>query len=292
MKGFLRDNIKTFLGIGLAAALVIAISAFLGITPTDVFSKGIIYEEKTVETGTALYEDQDDDTRQQLYIEEDQQGEEQTYEEFLVNPPEYDGEHLYVTVNRNRPFFTKEEKQNAETFYSYSEPDELGRTGAAFACVTYDSFPEGIRQGDLSAITPAGWNQMNVKEKYNIMLKAKDNLETEYLWARCHVIAFALGGKELDPRNVMTGTLSYNMTMRQYEVAIVDFLETCQQDHVLYRVTPTYKGDELIPRGCLIEGYGVESNGIFINFAAYIYNSQPSFDIDYYTGEAVLKTSS
>lgn len=291
MKGFLEDNIKTFLGIGLTAILVIVVSSLLGITPEDVFGKGIIYEEKTVETGTTLYEDQDEETKQQLYIDENPEGEELTYERFLADPPEYDGEHLYVAVNRNRPFFTAEEKKNTETFYSYSELDERGRTGVAFANVTYDSFPEGIRKGDLSTITPAGWNQANVKERYNVMLKVKDGLETEYLWARCHVIAFALGGEELDPRNVMTGTLSFNMAMRQYEVAVADFLDTCQQDHVLYRVTPIYKDNELIPRGCLIEGYGVESKGIFIDFCQYVFNAQPGFEIDYTTGDIRLSNN-
>jgi len=291
MKEFFEDHAKTIILVVLSAAAIVGISVALGITPKDVFSRTVVYEEKPVETGVGSYSELEEEDKEQLFTDESEKSDTITYEEFIANLPEYDGEHLYIDVNHNRPFFTKEEKKNTKTLYTYSELDELGRTGVAYANVCSTKFPEGIRQGDLSTVTPAGWNQVNVKDRYNITIKASSGSETPYLWARCHEVAWAMGGEELDPRNIFTGTVSCNLTMRLYEDAILSFLDTYDEtEHVLYRVTPCYKGNEPIPRGILLEGYGVECKGIFIDFCAYIHNVQPGFDIDYSTGE-VQKTT-
>ena len=64
-------------------------------------------------------------------------------------------------------------------------------------------------------------------------------------------------------------------------------------NHVLYRVTPVYTGDNLVANGVLIEAYSVEDEGDSIDgicFNVYIYNVQPGITIDYATGGSWLST--
>ena len=68
--------------------------------------------------------------------------------------PEYTGE-PYVRVNDNVPFFTEEEK-TTDTFESYSELDNLGRCGVAFANVSRELMPTGKR-GKIGSVKPSGW---------------------------------------------------------------------------------------------------------------------------------------
>ena len=60
-------------------------------------------------------------------------------------------------------------------------------------------------------------------------------------------------------------------------------------NHVLYRVTPIYKGSNLLATGVLIEAYSVEDNGKGIKFNVFIYNVQEGIEIDYETGDSKLK---
>ena len=60
-------------------------------------------------------------------------------------------------------------------------------------------------------------------------------------------------------------------------------------NHVLYRVTPIYKGSNLLATGVLIEAYSVEDNGKGIKFNVFIYNVQEGIEIDYKTGDSKLK---
>ena len=60
-------------------------------------------------------------------------------------------------------------------------------------------------------------------------------------------------------------------------------------NHVLYRVTPIYKGSNLLATGVLIEAYSVEDDGKGIKFNVFIYNVQEGIEIDYKTGDSKLK---
>ena len=44
---------------------------------------------------------------------------------------------------------------------------------------------------------------------------------------------------------------------------------------MLYRVTPVFKGNELVARGVLMEAESVEDHGEGIMFNVYCYNNQP-----------------
>ena len=48
--------------------------------------------------------------------------------------------------------------------------------------------------------------------------------------------------------------------MLPYEVQVMQYLDT-SDNHVLYRVTPYFKGNELLARGVEIEAYSVEDDG-------------------------------
>ena len=191
--------------------------------------------------------------------------------------------------SNNVPFFTEEEKKNTETFIRYSNLDELGRAGVAYANMTYEGFNTGVRTGDLSSVTPSGWNQINTKERLGMSLTYQDTT-TNYLYARSHLIAWSLGGSELDPRGIVTVTAGCNLAMLEAETLIRDFLTDAKHDHVLYRVTPVYReAEDLIPYGLLMEGYAVENKGLFVSYNIFVYNAQPELygiaEIDYKTGE-------
>ena len=59
-----------------------------------------------------------------------------------------------------------------------------------------------------------------------------------------------------------------------------------EENHVLYRVTPIFKGDNLLASGVEMEAYSVEDNGKGVCFNVYCYNVQPGVVIDYATGES------
>lgn len=289
MKDYVKENIRKLVSLALIVCVVLVVSILFGITPKDVFQNTFRYEEETeYDIGVTPTEDLEYGSRDDLFTQE-MEGEEITFEDFLADLPEFDGENLYVQVNKNRPFFTEEEKKNTETFIQYSELDELGRVGQVYANVCYGIFNTGKRTGDLSTVTPAGWNQVDTKEKFNVVLTYQGN-STDFFYCRGHMLAYALGGAELDPRGIATATVSQNMTQLQFEKSILDFLDVAVDDHVLIRVTPVYREpDDLIPYGFLYEAYSVESKGIFVNFNIFMFNAAPGFKIQSYkTGEVVL----
>lgn len=200
-----------------------------------------------------------------------------TYEDVLNNVPEYAGKQ-YIVINKNYSYFTDIPE---ETYITYSELDSLGRAGAVYGMFSPDTRQKEDRVADLSVITPSGWNQCNVKEKYGIVLQPYDY---PFLMNRCHLVGYAIGGGETEVRDIITGTYAFNMEMLKFEKSVLDFIDICEEP-ILYRVTPVYKGNELICRGVLIEAYDVETKGKFINFNVFVFNVQPEFEIDYNTGE-------
>lgn len=275
MKEFVEANKKWLTGVIFTLVLAIVLSILLGITPKDVLSGAV--------TVTDNSEPQDP-------VEEIKEPIEPAAVEDL-DIPEYDGIHSYVIVNNNVPFFSDEEKENTETFLLYSELDELGRAGVAYANLTYDEFHTGLRTGDLSTVTPSGWNQINTKERLGMSLAYQDTT-TDYLYARSHLIAWSLGGSELDPRGIITATTGCNLAMLEVESAVREFLSNARTDHVLYRVTPVYRNsNDLLPYGVLMEGYAVENKGLFISYNIFVFNAQPELygvaEIDYETGKVI-----
>ncbi len=188
---------------------------------------------------------------------------------------DYEGE-PYVYVNNGTPYFTDEDIAITGTFESYSKLDELGRTQTAFALLGRSLMPaEGEERGSISSIKPSGW----VQNKYD----AIDN--GGWLYNRCHLIAWSLAGENDNEKNLMTGTRYFNVEgMLPFEMQALEYLCRYTENHVLYRATPVYEGDNLLADGLLLEAYSVEDNGE-LSFCVYLFNVQPGIEIDYATGE-------
>ena len=181
--------------------------------------------------------------------------------------PAYAGE-PYVTVNANQPFF-EETDYTTEAFETYSELDALGRCGPAWACVGTELMPSEDRES-ISSVTPSGW--INVE------------YDGQYLYNRCHLIGFQLTGENANEKNLITGTRYMNVDgMLPFENMVADYVKETD-NHVLYRVTPVFEGDNLVASGVLMEAYSVEDSGEGVTFCVYAYNVQPGITIDYATG--------
>ena len=79
--------------------------------------------------------------------------------------------------------------------------------------------------------------------------------------------------------------------MLPFENRVAEYIknqEENENNHVLYRVTPIYEGENLLASGVQIEAKSVEDNGESICFNVYVYNVQPGITIDYSTGESKL----
>ena len=188
----------------------------------------------------------------------------------LSEIPEYSGS-PYIEINGNLPFFEPSD-YTTSSYETYSPLDSLGRCGVATACIGLDIMPTEERESSLTSVTPSGWNQV----KY----------EGTYLYHRCHLIGFQLTGENANEKNLITGTGYMNVTgMLPFENMVDDYIEETG-NHVLYRVTPIYEGNNLVASGVLMEAYSVEDEGDGITFCVYVYNVQPGITINYKTGES------
>lgn len=189
----------------------------------------------------------------------------------LDDIPAYDSS-PYVAINNNDPFFT-EEDYTTETFETYSDLDSLGRCGTAYANICKELMPTDDRE-DIGSVTPTGW----VQHRY-------DFVDGGYLYNRSHLIGFQLAGENANPENLIAGTRYMNVEgMLPFENMVDDYVDETG-NHVLYRVTPIYEGDNLLASGVLMEAWSVEDSGDGICFCVYCYNVQPGVEIDYATGD-------
>lgn len=188
--------------------------------------------------------------------------------------PEFSGE-AFIVLNNNQPEFpTKDMKK--DSFESYSPLDSLGRCGAAYAKIGKELMPTEER-GAIAKVKPVGWHAV----KY-------DCVEGKYLYNRCHLIGFQLTGENANERNLITGTRYMNIDgMLDFENLVADYIRKTS-NHVLYRVTPVYEGNNLIAKGLQMEAYSVEDKGEGVCYNVFVYNSQLGVVIDYATGESYL----
>lgn len=190
--------------------------------------------------------------------------------------PAYSGE-PYTAVNNNEPYFTSDDL-TTEAFENYSELDSLGRCGVAYANVCLETMPTEKR-GSISEVKPTGWHSV----KY-------DNVDGKSLYNRCHLIGYQLTAENANQQNLITGTRYLNVDgMLPFENMVADYVKETD-NHVLYRVTPIFTGDNLVADGVLMEGYSVEDEGDGICFCVYAYNVQPGITIDYATGDSWLSS--
>lgn len=194
----------------------------------------------------------------------------------LDNIPEYSGS-IYITINDNKPSFTTEEI-TTKAYEFYSPLDSLERCGYAEACIGKELMPTEDRES-ISHVYPTGWEQARY-----------DCVDGGYLYNRCHLIGFQLTGENDNESNLITGTKSLNNDgMLPFENMVADYIKETN-NHVMYRVTPVFEGNNLLASGVLVEAYSVEDDGEGICFNIYIYNAQPGVSIDYRTGKSHLSS--
>lgn len=178
----------------------------------------------------------------------------------------------YVEINDNKPSFSDKDKDRVE---EYSKLDKLGRCGPAFANVGKELMPTSPRES-IRDVRPSGWHTV----KYDGII------EDRYLYNRCHLIAFMLAGENANERNLITGTRYFNVEgMLPFENQVADYVKSTG-NHVLYRVRPIFKGNDLVARGVQMEAKSVEDGGKGISFNVYCYNIQPGIRINYIDGSS------
>lgn len=187
--------------------------------------------------------------------------------------PDYTGA-AYVELNENRPHFDTT-NLSTECFEYYDELDILGRCGTAYACIGPELMPTEER-GAIGHIKPSGWHTV----------KYSDLIEDNYLYNRCHLIAYQLTGENDNEKNLITGTRQFNMEgMLPFETAVATYIKETN-NHVMYRVTPIFEKRNLLASGVQMEAYSIEDNGAGICFNVFVYNVQKGITIDYATGES------
>lgn len=188
--------------------------------------------------------------------------------------PVYAGQ-PYTVIKDNVPDFTEEEKSCTDAFEYYGDLDTLGRCTVTFANVCPQTQPTEKR-GTIGQVRPSGWHTV----KYN------DLIDGNYLYNRCHLIGYQLTGENANVSNLITGTRYLNVEgMLPFEDMVDDYVDETG-NHVLYRVTPIFKGNELVARGVRMEAWSVEDAGTGICFDVFCYNVQPGIVIDYATGDS------
>ena len=196
----------------------------------------------------------------------------------LSDVPAYSGK-AYISVNGNVPYFTAAELTTT-SFETYSDLDTLGRCGVTYACIGQDLMPTKER-GSIGMVKPTGWHTV----RYD------DLVDGKYLYNRCHLIGYQLTGENANTQNLITGTQYLNIEgMLPFENMVADYIQETD-NHVLYRVTPIFEGNNLLANGVLMEGYSVEDKGAGVSYCVFAYNVQPGIEIDYATGESKLADS-
>lgn len=190
----------------------------------------------------------------------------------LEDVPAYSGQ-PYVEIDGNVPDFPEEDRVT-QSFESYAPLDFLGRCGTAYACISTDLMPTEER-GSIGQVKPSGWQTV----KY-------DFVDGKYLYNRCHLIGYQLTAENANEENLITGTRYLNVEgMLPFENLVADYIKETG-NHVLYRVTPIFEGDNLVASGVQMEALSVEDEGDGICYNVYCYNVQPGVEIDYATGES------
>jgi len=198
----------------------------------------------------------------------------------LSSIPAYSG-NAFVTINNNKPSFSSAEL-TTKGYEKYSPLDNLKRCGVAIASCGKEIMPGANEErGSISSIYPSGWNQA----KY-------EGISGGWLWNRCHLIGWQLSAENANRENLITGTRYMNISgMLPFENMVADYIRETG-NHVAYRITPIYKGNNLVCSGVQMEAYSIEDNGDGIEFNVYCYNVQPGININYADGSSSSQNGS
>ena len=214
--------------------------------------------------------DEHNATEEQGKLEESEQGTGNGVEFSPESVPAYSG-NPSAEINGNVPYF-RDSELTATAFKRFPELDELGRCGVVTACLGPETMPVAARES-IGMIKPSGWHL----EKY-------EGIDGNYLYNRCHLIGYQLCGENANELNLITGTRYMNTEgMEPYESDTAYYIRRTG-NHVLYRVTPVFNGDDLVATGVLMEARSVEDDDFA--YCVFCYNVQPGIEIDYATGDS------
>lgn len=279
LNGFTIKQIKKYLIIAIVVFFV-SMTCFETTAPeVEIQDKGNvdIYSEdkQDIQDGTYTANENENTTNEENKSESESAKNGYTkadIDKAISEVPAYSSE-AYAVVNNNIPFFNDTDL-TTKSYESYSNLDSLGRCGVAVSSIGKDIMPTENR-GNIGSIKPTGWHSVRY-----------DGIDGNYLYNRCHLIGYQLTGENANEKNLITGTRYMNVTgMLPFENMVADYIKETN-NHVLYRVTPVFEGDNLLTSGVLIEAKSVEDDGAGIEFNVYCYNVQPGVTIDYATGES------
>ncbi|MDO4680025.1 MAG: DNA/RNA non-specific endonuclease [Aerococcus sp.] len=184
----------------------------------------------------------------------------------------------FVKVNDNIPFFTNADLTQTDAYAHYGTLDHLGRVTTANALLDESLMPPEERGSMDASIKPTGWHQA----------RYKTTVPGGWLYNRSHLVGYQLAGSENDPKNLMTGTRWFNVEgMLPFENFVAHYIES-SGNHVRYRITPVFEGNNLLATGIFMEGFSIEDNGDGLCFNIFVPNRQPGVIIDYATGKSHL----
>lgn len=177
-----------------------------------------------------------------------------------------------IIINNNNPSFSTTDLSTAQgAWQTYSNLDQLNRAGAANALLNKTLMPTAKRT-ELTW-NPTGWHNKRIG--------------SGWLYNRSHLIGYQLSGQNNNPKNLITGTRELNAPeMLAHEDDIAYYLKQNPQDFVRYRVTPIFRGKELLARGVQMEAQSVGSNEIHFN--VYIFNVQNGVTLNYQDGTSQI----
>ena len=190
--------------------------------------------------------------------------------------PKYSGS-PYVVINNNIPSFNSDELTTT-AYEKYSPLDSLGRCGVAIASCGVEIMPaDGEERESISNVSPSGWKQAQY-----------DCVNGKWLYNRSHLIGWQLSAENANAKNLITGTKYLNVQgMLPFENMVADYIRETN-NHVAYRITPIFKGNNLLCSGVQMEAYSIEDDGDGICFNVYCYNVQPGVILNYATGASSL----
>jgi len=180
-----------------------------------------------------------------------------------------------IEINNNVPLFTTTDLSVKDgAWESYGDLDTLNRATLADAMLNQSLMPTGKR-GDISSVSPTGWQNKKIKDGY--------------LYNRSHLIGWALSGENANWKNLITGTRQLNSPeMLRFEMDIKTYLEKSSDNYVRYRVTPIFRGNELLAHGVELEAQSISSDEI--KFHVYIFNVQDGVTVNYADGSSVVSS--
>ena len=298
IRDFLKDKAKIKSGIAIALAIILffigILSSPLADAPPDEYDNSSISSTVSDDTDS-ITETSSSDTSSDETLSKEQSSSSDTASSSqsqetssvgtgtatAVNPlniPEYSGK-PYITINNNIPNFSASELTQ-KGYEKYSPLDSLGRTQLAIASVGKDTMPApNEERGNISSIKPSGW----IQAKYT-------NISGGWLYNRCHLIGWQLSAENANKSNLITGTKYLNISgMLPFENMVADYIKETG-NHVAYRITPIYIGNNLLTSGVQMEAFSVEDKGEGICFNVYCYNVQPGVTINYTTGSSTGPT--